>query len=85
MATKKKSETKKSSGPAPGTKAVKKRNQLAESKTLDKDAEEVELEEEEGKAEFFRENPWFQKDRSINSASDSGMIPIEKRQWYPGM
>jgi len=57
MATKKKSETKKTSGQATNAKALKKRNQLAESRTLNKDAEEVEMEEEEGKAEFFRENP----------------------------
>jgi len=57
MATKKKSATKKSSAPSSDAKALKKRNQLAESRTLNKDAEEVEMEEEEGKAEFFRENP----------------------------
>jgi hypothetical protein len=56
MATKKKSATKKSSAPSSDAKALKK-NQLAESRTLNKDAEEVEIEEEEGKAEFFRENP----------------------------
>jgi len=57
MATPKKGATKKSSGQAPNTKALKKKGQLTESKTLNRDAEEVESEEEEGKAEFFRENP----------------------------
>ena len=56
MATKK-SATKKSPRLATNTEALKKKNQLAESKTLNREAEEVETEEEEGKAEFFRENP----------------------------
>ena len=56
MTRTKKSTTKKSSPQVHIAKALKK-NQLAESKTLNKEAEEVEAEEEEGKAEFFRENP----------------------------
>ncbi len=57
MATTKKSATKKSSRPAPHANALRKKDQLAESRILNKEAEEVETEEEEGKAEFFRENP----------------------------
>jgi hypothetical protein len=56
MARTKKSTTKKYTPKVLDAKTVKK-NQLAESRTLNKDAEEVETEEEEGKAEFFRENP----------------------------
>jgi len=38
-------------------KIVKRKEELSEIKSLNQDAEEVETEEEEGKAEFFRENP----------------------------
>jgi len=55
--TKKRVKKKKSSDKEPDTNVLKKKNQLTESKTLNREAEEVETEEEEGKAEFFRENP----------------------------
>ena len=50
-ASKKKDNAKSPEGPS------KKKSLQSETNALNKDAEEVESEEEEGKAEFFRENP----------------------------
>ena len=57
MAASKKKPKKRSDDPAPNVKPSARRNQQAESSNLNREAEEVETEEEEGKAEFFRENP----------------------------